>query len=108
MTIESLNLLPCPFCGGEPTATSCDRIITIGCNRCGYHRSFHGLVQSEIDTGVPIVYKGGKVSGYEWYDKDAHERAAQSWNRRFADNWDKNEDQTRRFVKYPPVIAEKV
>ena len=76
------ELKPCPFCGGEAYVTSCDRIINIGCKPCGYHRYFHGLVQSEINTGVPIVYTGGVKSDSEWYDKDAHEKAIEAWNRR--------------------------
>ncbi len=80
-----MELKPCPFCGGEPYIDACDRLISIGCKPCGYRRSFHGLVQSEIDTGVPIVYKGGKVSDSEWYDQFAHEKAIESWNRRTND-----------------------
>lgn len=51
-----------PFLWGEAYEESVDRLIVIGCRPCGYYRSFHGLVQTEIDTGVPIVYEGGKVS----------------------------------------------
>ena len=76
------KLKPCPFCGEMPTVYSCDRLISIGCKPCGYSRGFHGLVQSEIDTGVPIVYTGGTISTSEWYDKDAREKAITAWNRR--------------------------
>ena len=82
MKIENEKLKPCPFCGGEPYIDSCDRLISIGCKPCGYIRSFHGLVQSEIDTGVPIVYKSGKVSDSEWYDRFAYKKAIEAWNRR--------------------------
>lgn len=79
------NVKPCPFCGGEPYIDSCDRLILIGCNLCGFSRYFHGLVQSEVNTGIPIVYKGGKVSDSEWYDQFAHEKAVEAWNRRAND-----------------------
>ena len=77
-----IDLKPCPFCGGEPYIDACDRLITIGRKPCGFRRSFHGLVQSEVNTGIPIVYKGGKVSDCEWYDRFAHEKAVEAWNRR--------------------------
>lgn len=79
------KLKPCPFCGGEAFEWACDRLIEIGCKKCLYHLSFHGLVQSEINTGVPIFYKGGKKSETEWYDQFAHEKAAEAWNRRVND-----------------------
>jgi len=76
------ELLPCPFCGDKPYTWSCDRLINIGCKKCDYSLSFHGLIQSEINTGVPIIYKGGKVSDHEWHDKDAYKKAKEKWNRR--------------------------
>lgn len=79
------ELKPCPFCGEQPYVNSYDRLITIGCKKCFYYRSFHGLVQNEIDTGVPIIYEGGIVSDHEWYDKDAHKKAVEAWNRRAYD-----------------------
>lgn len=79
------ELKPCPFCGGEAYEDACDRIIRIGCKACKYNRAFHGLVQSEINTGVPIIYTGGEVSDSEWYDQYAHERAYEAWNRRAED-----------------------
>jgi len=75
--------LHCPFCGGEPYEESYDRLIIIGCKKCNYHMSFHGYVQSEINTGVPVIYIGGKVSDHEWHDKDAHKKAVEAWNRRY-------------------------
>jgi len=76
------RLKPCPFCGEEAYFWSCDRLINIGCKKCSYHRHFHGLVQSEINTGVPIHYESGEISTTEWYDKDAHEKAIEAWNKR--------------------------
>ena len=82
-TLNDMVLSKCPWCGNLPTVTSCDRFITIGCNICKYHRTFHGLVQSEIDTGVPIHYNNGTISMTEWYDKDAYDRAEEGWNTRY-------------------------
>lgn len=76
------KLKPCPFCGGEAFKRSYDRLIQIGCESCGYTRGFCGIIQSKIDTGVPIRYEGGKISTYEWYDKDAREKAVEAWNTR--------------------------
>lgn len=76
------RLLPCPFCGGAAYIDSCDRIIDIGCEPCGYHRAFHGLVQSEFETAVIASYKRGTKEPLEWYDKDAYEKAADAWNSR--------------------------
>ncbi len=76
------RLLPCPFCGGAVYIDSCDRIIDIGCEPCGYHRAFHGFVQSEFETAVVASYKKGTKEPLEWYDKDAYEKAADAWNSR--------------------------
>lgn len=80
--MDRLKLKPCPFCGGEAKRWSCDRLILIGCATCNYKRSFHGLVQSEIETACPVRYRDGTVSDHEWYDGLAHEKAAEAWNRR--------------------------
>ena len=80
------KLKPCPFCGEMPEVFSCDRLISISCKQCGYIRGFHGLVQSEINTGIPIIYEGGKTSTTEWYDKDAYKKAIEKWNRRESDD----------------------
>lgn len=76
------KLRECPFCGGEAFKRSYDRLIQIGCESCGYTRGFCGIIQSKIDTGVPIRYEDGKISTYEWYDKDAGEKAVEAWNTR--------------------------
>ena len=81
---EENRLKPCPFCGAEPYVESCDRLIDIGCEACGYHLHFHGLVQSEFVTPVIVSrYNGGLPA--EWYDPDAYEKAAAGWNRRVKD-----------------------
>lgn len=79
---EIEQLKPCPFCGGKPFVDSCDRLIEIGCKSCGYYRVFHGIIQSEFQTGVAIPYSDGTISGDEWYDKDANEKAIEAWNNR--------------------------
>lgn len=80
---EDTTLKPCPFCGAEPYVDSCDRIIDIGCDKCGYHRHFHGFVQDEIETDVVVSrYKDSSRKAYEWYDKDAYQKAAAGWNER--------------------------
>lgn len=76
------KLLQCPFCGREPYIDSCDRLINIGCEPCGYHRTFHGLVQSEHKTAVVASYKKGTKEPLEWYDKDAYLKAVSAWNKR--------------------------
>lgn len=82
------NLLkPCPFCGDEPYMDSCDRIIALGCTRCGYRRSFPGLVQSERKTEVVASYSKQTKEPLEWYDSHAYERAAEEWNKRVDPVW---------------------
>ena len=76
------KILPCPFCGEMPYVSSCDRLINIGCEECGYHRSFHGLVQSVIETPVVITRSIDTGEPIEWYDKDAYVRALYAWNER--------------------------
>ena len=78
---EDIALKPCPFCGKEPYVESCDRLIDIGCEECGYHLNFHGLVQSEVETPVVVSRWHGGLPA-EWYDKDAYKKAAAAWNRR--------------------------
>jgi len=79
------KLLPCPFCGNEPIVDSCDRLISIGCEKCKYRLPFHGLVQSEIVTDVVVSWKPNTKEPAEWYDKDAYQRALYGWNRRSND-----------------------
>lgn len=83
MVVDKFKLKPCPFCGRQPIMEECDRLITIGCKPCGYTRHFNGLVQAEIDTGVPVHYLDGTISNCEWYDKDAEEKAVKKWNTRY-------------------------
>lgn len=84
-------LKPCPFCGGEPHAESCDRLIQIGCAKCNFYRSWHGLVQGQIVTNVVAIYSSKTGEPTHWYDKDAYVRAAEDWNTRIKDNEDRNE-----------------
>lgn len=75
-------LKECPFCGGEPHVESCDRLIQIGCKKCNYSRSWHGLVQSDIVTDVVTTYSSETKQPIEWYDRDAYVTAANEWNKR--------------------------
>lgn len=83
--IGDRTMLPCPFCGVEPYIDSCDRIINIGCEQCGYHRYFPGLVQSDHVTNVVASKYKQTGEPFEWYEKDAYALAIDAWNRR-ADN----------------------
>lgn len=82
------KLSPCPFCGSTPTKDSYDRMISIRCDTCKYHRTFPGLLQRK-ESPVPILqYKkaDGSINtlepedAYEWYHVDAHKDAAAAWN----------------------------
>lgn len=81
-------LLPCPFCGSEPTTQAYDRLITIGCTPCGYQRGFGGLLQTAPSPSPITEYResDGSISKLEpsevreWYHHDANERAADAWN----------------------------
>lgn len=79
MTNEELK--PCPFCGDIPEMWSCDRLITITCKKCNYHRAFDGLISNKPSC-VPIRYEGGEISSTEFYHPYAHEEAIETWNKR--------------------------
>lgn len=79
--MSEVKLKPCPFCGGEAIMWSCDRLIEISCKPCKFSRSFQGLIGNK-KTDVPVVYEGGIVSEYEFYNKDAYEEAIEAWNTR--------------------------
>lgn len=85
LQMPEIELKPCPFCGNNPYVEKYDYFIIIGCENCSYSKTFHGLVQREINTGIPVVYTGGRISDYEWYDPQAHERAFKAWNKRIPD-----------------------
>lgn len=76
------KLKPCPFCGGEAYEDSCDILINIGCNKCGYHMAFKGLLRpKEEHPDRPIASVDGKIIYY----KEAYEDAIKKWNTREAD-----------------------
>ena len=79
-----IKLKPCPFCGEAPKFWSCDRLITITCEKCNYRRAFDGIVGNK-NTGIPIHYEGGKISTTEFYNRFAKEEAIEAWNRRVSD-----------------------
>lgn len=80
--MSEIKLKPCPFCGGDAYEELCDRFIKIGCKSCKFERVFRGVIQSEINTGKPITYFGGRISNNDGYDANAYEKAAEQWNRR--------------------------
>lgn len=74
-------LKPCPFCGKMPTWWSCDRLIEISCEDCGYTRTFKGIVNT-VPNDYPVVYEGGKVSTTEFIHTEAKGNAIEAWNKR--------------------------
>lgn len=74
------KLKPCPFCGSKAYEESCDRLVVIGCEECGYSMS---------------VYKGGLTSKTDWYDKYAHKKAYEKWNRRSDEHENSDKKETR-------------
>lgn len=86
-------LKPCPFCGAEVTRETCDRLITIGCEPCGYRRPFPGLLSTTPNDKPILEYRKAdgtidKISpeeAIEFYHSDASERAEEEWNKRSDD-----------------------
>ncbi len=83
-------LATCPFCGLAPTVDAYDRMISIRCDTCKYHRTFPGLLQRK-ESPVPVLqYKNanGEIETlapedvHEWYHADAHKDARAMWNTR--------------------------
>ena len=73
------DLKPCPFCRSVPYCKSCDRLIQIGCESCGYHRHWDGIVTTE--AGHPEIPKPqGSIP--EFYNCNAQEEADEAWNAR--------------------------
>lgn len=84
------TLAPCPFCGSAPIVDAYDRMISIRCNTCKYHRTFPGLLQGK-ESPVPVLqYRNADGSlntlepedAHEWYHADAHKDANALWNTR--------------------------
>ena len=74
-------LKPCPFCGKVPTWWSCDRLIKISCEDCGYQRTFKGIV-NEVPNNYSVIYEGGEVSTTEFVHTEARREAIEAWNKR--------------------------
>ena len=72
------DLKRCPFCGGIPFERSYDRIIVIGCELCGYQRAFDGLLSTKPSA---VLASAPESAVKEYYHADAHEKAAEAWNR---------------------------
>ena len=81
------DLKPCPFCGGMPFERSYDRLIVIGCEPCGYHRAFNGLLSTKPSA---VLASAPESAVKEYYHADAHEKAAEAWNCRAGEE-DKHE-----------------
>lgn len=84
---ELVSLLKsCPFCGGKPYYEACDVLITIGCKKCNYNRSFSGLLSSKkTPVEVPVKLIDGTVKYHDtklYYHRNAHELAVIGWNKR--------------------------
>ena len=77
------DLKPCPFCGEMPFERSYDRLIVIGCEPCGYHRAFNGLLSTKPSA---VLASAPESAVKEYYHADAHEKAAEAWNRRAGEN----------------------
>lgn len=73
------ELKPCPFCGGAPVVYRYDRLILIGCDKCGYSRGFKGLIQT-VPSEVLASHPDSSIK--EYYHVDADEKAIEVWNRR--------------------------
>ena len=73
------DLKPCPFCGEMPSERSYDRLIVIGCEPCGYHRAFNGLLSTKPSA---VLASAPESAVKEYYHADAHEKAAEAWNHR--------------------------
>lgn len=86
-TEEIISMLkPCPFCGRKPTYDACDILITISCKKCGYSRSFNGLLShKKSPVEVPVRQEDGTIKEHDtglYYHRTAHELALIGWNKR--------------------------
>ena len=80
--MEQNKLKPCPFCGGEAKWFSCDRLITISCEACGYSRPFKSYLQTTPSKTRASAEGSALV---EYYHAHADEVAIEAWNRRVND-----------------------
>ena len=74
------ELKECPWCGNRPYIDVNDRIITIGCYRCQYSRSFNSFI-SINPTNVMLPNQESAIRP-EYYQSHATEVAAKVWNAR--------------------------
>lgn len=72
------ELKPCPFCGSYPITRLYDRLIVIGCNKCGYERVFEGCI-SLCPSNCMMPSKSIRP---EYFHANARERAFADWNTR--------------------------
>lgn len=87
--MDGVDLLPCPFCGGDFVDKSYDRGTTFKCEPCGYDRHFPGLLQMKVsEVPIPYVDKEGKrvdpkdVKFQEYYHQFAKRDAIIEMNKR--------------------------
>ena len=82
------ELKPCPFCGTNANKRSYDRLISIGCKKCGYSIGYKGLLQTEPDYknkqgGINPVNPDNEIK--EYYHMHANSAAVKAWNTRQPD-----------------------
>ncbi len=89
LNYKEIQLIPCPFCGGQITDDSYDRREVFKCIPCGWQRTFDGLLTKvKNDKPIPYVDKEGKdikpkdVKYQEYYHHENIQKAINKMNTR--------------------------